>query len=244
MAEQHEAMADDMQLAEKAAKMEDVAQGIAESVIAESVIAESDVTISEEIRQADLEIDKMKDLPMKGLPKLPDQPIQFEQAEPAQVEPAQVEPAQIEPTEQIELAEQGEQASLGENRLKSADEPNMPSKTQEPDSLRFIEQILEQSSRISNVDLRDQAYLDLVDYAILRDQFEDAVLALSQISQPALRDTARNRMAIKHALNGNQSSAFNLIDELENPELADFVRLQVVQALIVPDRLPAGVIPR
>lgn len=108
----------------------------------------------------------------------------------------------------------------------------------------FIDGVMIHAEKIQSLELRDQAYLDIVDYALLREDFSDAERSMKEINDMALRDTARNRIAIKYALSGESDMAFDLIDTVENVSLRDYMRLQVIEALVVPDRLPQGVVPR
>lgn len=103
-----------------------------------------------------------------------------------------------------------------------------------PDASMRIMTVMEQADKIRQPDLRDRAYLDVVDYALTEDLFTPANSAMEKIKQVELRDTARARMAINLAEKGDSASAFALIDEVEVSELRDVMRLQVIEALIVP----------
>lgn len=103
------------------------------------------------------------------------------------------------------------------------------------DISKTAELILEQAEKISMPELRDRAYLDLVSYALEHEDKAAAKLALSKIEQVELRDTARNRMAVAFAKAGKAKKAFAILDELEVDALRDVMRLQVIEALIVPE---------
>ena len=60
-------------------------------------------------------------------------------------------------------------------------------------------------------------------------------MALSKIEQVELRDTARNRMAVAFAKAGHAKKAFAILEDLEVDALRDVMRLQVIEALIVPE---------
>jgi len=51
--------------------------------------------------------------------------------------------------------------------------------------------------------------------------------------------TAKSRMAVSFAQKGMSGMAFKLIDSVDEVELRDFMRLQVIEAMIAPQKLPA-----
>jgi len=87
-------------------------------------------------------------------------------------------------------------------------------------------------------ELRDRAYLDLVSYGIDHGNYDVAAKALTKIEQVELRDTARNRMAVAYAKEGNAEDAFGILEDIEVDALRDVMRLQVIEAMIAPDELP------
>jgi len=95
--------------------------------------------------------------------------------------------------------------------------------------------IFEQAEKITLPELRDRAYLDLVSYAIDNHDKAAAKMALSKIQQVELRDTARNRIAIAYAKAGKAEKAFAILEDIEVDALRDVMRLQVIEALIVPE---------
>ena len=97
--------------------------------------------------------------------------------------------------------------------------------------------IMEQAEKISMPELRDRAYLDLVSYALDNGDKATAKMALSKIEQVELRDTARNRMAVAFAKAGQAKKAFAILEDLEVDALRDVMRLQVIEALIVPEEI-------
>lgn len=98
-------------------------------------------------------------------------------------------------------------------------------------SLRILA-VMEQAELIKQPDLRDRAYLDVVDFAVINGLFTPANKAMALINQVELRDTARSRMAMALARSGDSDGAFKLIDGVEVNELRDIMRLQVIEALI------------
>lgn len=105
-------------------------------------------------------------------------------------------------------------------------------------AIQTIEAVMTQAKEIKQSDLRDRAYLDVVDYSLTYGLYVDANAAMELIAQVELRDTARSRMAIAIAKSGDAERAFALIDDVEVNELRDVMRLQVIEALIVPQQPP------
>ena len=102
----------------------------------------------------------------------------------------------------------------------------------------IIEMVLAQTEMIGTQELKDQAYLDIVDYAARHRDYDTALTVLGNIKQTELRDTARARTAIAIAKDGDAARAFGIIDTVEIDQLRDVMRLQVIEALIVPARPP------
>lgn len=107
-----------------------------------------------------------------------------------------------------------------------------------PDASFKILSVSEQAKQIAQPDLRDRAYLDIVDFAVSQDLYTAAQSAMENIAQIELRDTARARIAVAYAQAGDTQSAFALIDSVEVDELRDILRLQVIEAVIRPEALP------
>ena len=110
---------------------------------------------------------------------------------------------------------------------------DMELRLEKAESLMLVDQILAQAEQIENPDLRDQAYLDLVDYSLRESNFDMAKLAMTKLQQIELRDNARGRIAESYARAGNSAAAFAMIDDVEIEEFRDFTRLRVIQAFIV-----------
>lgn len=98
--------------------------------------------------------------------------------------------------------------------------------------------VMAQAARIEMPELRDRAYLDIVSYGLDHGDYDVAARAMKEIEQVELRDTARNRMAVAYAKDGNAEEAFAILDSLEVDALRDVMRLQVIEAMIAPDQLP------
>lgn len=111
-------------------------------------------------------------------------------------------------------------------------------KTKTKDISATVKVVMEQAEKIKMPELRDRAYLDLVSYGLDHGDYEVASTALKKIEQVELRDTARNRIAVTYAKDGNAAEAFGILDDLEVEALRDVMRLQVIEAMIAPEELP------
>ena len=100
--------------------------------------------------------------------------------------------------------------------------------------------IMREAEEIGSTDLRDRAYLNVVDYALMHGYFGKAKAALAKISQPEIRETARSRIAVKYAGTGNPEAAFDLVDNVEMTDFKDAMRIQIIEALIAAESLPDG----
>jgi len=103
----------------------------------------------------------------------------------------------------------------------------------------LLDTVFAQAEIIKAAELKDQAYLDIVTYAVTHKLYSASDKAMEKIGQVELRDTARSQIAISLAKDGNTTEAFALIDQVETEELRDIMRLQVIEAMILPTRLPA-----
>jgi len=94
--------------------------------------------------------------------------------------------------------------------------------------------LMDQAVQIRSMDLRDQAYLGVVDYALEHEDFDAAMTAMQALYATQLRDTARANIATKYAKLGKSEAAFGIIDTVEIDDLRDFMRLQVIEAITLP----------
>ncbi len=90
--------------------------------------------------------------------------------------------------------------------------------------------LLDEAKKLEIDDMRDDAYINIIDFANANDDFERAEELVDRLSTPDLRDIARQRIGIAHAKAGHLEAAFALIDELEVSELADPIRLELIRA--------------
>ncbi|CAM3773336.1 hypothetical protein [Litorimonas haliclonae] len=99
---------------------------------------------------------------------------------------------------------------------------------------------LAEAKDISIVELRDRAYLSLIDYTIRKKDFKRSKAVITEISQPELRDTARSNIAVGLARLGKRDAAFATLEDVETQALADVLRLQVIEAMTAPSQNQAN----
>ena len=107
---------------------------------------------------------------------------------------------------------------------------------------QIMPMLMVQAEKINTVEIKDQAYLDVVSFSVSQRQYRFADAAMLKISQTELRDTARSQIVIALAMDGRAVEAFDIIDTVEIDALRDVMRLQVIEALIVPEMLPDGLL--
>ncbi|MGB0906304.1 MAG: hypothetical protein ACPGVT_02330 [Maricaulaceae bacterium] len=98
-----------------------------------------------------------------------------------------------------------------------------------------VNTVMNEVEDMQKAELRDQAYYEVVEYALVHGLFAEALKAHDSIEQEELGYTARAQIAVAYAKKGRSEKAFNMIDEVEDPQLRDFMRLQVIEALISTD---------
>jgi hypothetical protein len=108
------------------------------------------------------------------------------------------------------------------------------------DSTPMIATVMKEAALIKKPELRDQAYFEITEFALSEGRFESARIAHDMIAQDELAYAAKSRIAVAYAQGGQASKAFKTISEVEEAELRDFMRLQVIEALIAPENLPQG----
>ena len=80
--------------------------------------------------------------------------------------------------------------------------------------------------------MRNQAILEIIDYAIDKRDMSEAADLVDELSTPELRDTARARIGAGLARCGKADAAFAVINALEIEELAAPIRLEIITALM------------
>lgn len=106
------------------------------------------------------------------------------------------------------------------------------------DASPVIRTVMKEASLIKKPELRDQAYFEITEFALSEGRFETAQMAHDMIVQDELAYTAKSRIAVAYAQAGQATEAFNTISDVDEAELRDFMRLQVIEALIAPENLP------
>ncbi|MGB3454921.1 MAG: hypothetical protein WBG08_14310 [Litorimonas sp.] len=94
--------------------------------------------------------------------------------------------------------------------------------------------LLEEAQKLRIEDVRDDAYLRILDYALAEGRYDVAAGIIDQISVPPLRDTGRQRIAVSLARAGRTDAAFAVLDSLEIEELADPIRLEIIRTATEP----------
>jgi len=136
-----------------------------------------------------------------------------------------------------------ETIDMGDGKMMKIVKKTMTSESHDADGKKMRIKVITNKDDMKAEDIkmlkeRDRAYLDLVSYGIDHGNYDVAAKALTKIEQVELRDTARNRMAVAYAKEGNAEDAFGILEDIEVDALRDVMRLQVIEAMIAPDELP------
>lgn len=94
------------------------------------------------------------------------------------------------------------------------------------------ELVLAEAKKLMVTDMRNQAVLEIVDYAIDNGDIVQAADLVDELSTPELRDTARARIGTGLARAGKPDAAFAVLEALEIDELAAPIRLEIITALM------------
>ena len=92
--------------------------------------------------------------------------------------------------------------------------------------------VLDEAKKLQVIDMRDQAVLEIVDYAVDRGDIKEAKSVMDELSSPELRDTARARIGKGLATRGDMTAAFAVLDNIEIDELSAPIRLEIIAALM------------
>lgn len=92
--------------------------------------------------------------------------------------------------------------------------------------------VLKEARKLQVIDMRNEAVLEIIDYAIDRNDVGDAADIVAELSSPELRDTARARIAVGLARRGKMNPAFAVLEEIEIDELTAPIRLEIITALM------------
>lgn len=94
-----------------------------------------------------------------------------------------------------------------------------------------IDVLIDQADKITIVAVKDDAYLNILDYALAQDRIAVASELIEKLSTPDLRDFARRSIAITHARKGRTDEAFAIVETVEVDGLEDPIRLEIIQTL-------------
>jgi len=92
--------------------------------------------------------------------------------------------------------------------------------------------VIAEAEKLLVIDMRNQAYLEIIDHAVDRGDMMQAADIVEELSTPELRDTARARIGTGLARRGDTKAAFAVLDELEIDELSAPIRLEIITALM------------
>jgi len=92
--------------------------------------------------------------------------------------------------------------------------------------------VLAEAKKLQVIDMRNEAVLEIVDYAVDLGDIGNAADMVDELSSPELRDTARARIGVGLATRGDMEAAFAVLDEIEIDELSAPIRLEIISALM------------
>ena len=92
--------------------------------------------------------------------------------------------------------------------------------------------ILVEAKKLLVTDMRNQAFLEIIDHAVDQGDVAQAADIVEELSTPELRDTARARIGTGLARRGKRDAAFAVLDEIEIDELSAPIRLEIITALM------------
>ena len=92
--------------------------------------------------------------------------------------------------------------------------------------------VLQEARKLQVVDMRNQAILEIMDYAVDQGDIGAAADLVDEFANPELRDTARAKIGVGLANRGDAEAAFAVLDEIEIDELTAPIRLEIIAALM------------
>jgi hypothetical protein len=99
-----------------------------------------------------------------------------------------------------------------------------------PQSSAVYDILIEEAQKIEIIEARDDAYFNIIDFALMKGDFDQAKTLIGALSSEELRDTARQNSGIAFANAGRMEEAFAIIEELEIPALSDPIRAAIIRA--------------
>jgi len=97
----------------------------------------------------------------------------------------------------------------------------------------LFDTLLEQAALVTIPAARDDAYFNILTFALSEGGYKVAGDLVENFSSPELRDTARQRIGISHASAGRMDAAFAVLDDIEVEALADPIRLEIIRSVTV-----------
>lgn len=152
-------------------------------------------------------------------------------------------PPVMEPVKEVETTQTVTKTTTTETVSTTEDVPEISvnQNVNQTDLQDVLDQLMAQANRIEAPNLKDQAHMDIANFATGFRDFEAANLAMNKIEQKELRDTARGNIAIFMARSGMVVEAFKKVDEVEIESLRDVMRLQVIEAITIPNQMPSAI---
>lgn len=102
------------------------------------------------------------------------------------------------------------------------------------DKSELVELVKKEILKIESPEMKDQAYFDLVLYAIENDMYSTAANGILSIEKQEYRDSARGEYALGLIEDGQVQEAFKALEQIETENLKDVLQLKAIQALIAP----------
>ena len=119
-------------------------------------------------------------------------------------------------------------------RIEMPDMPEMQSEALRTFTKAEPGKLLEATKLIQDDELRDQALFSIVTYSLRFDDFDSADTALGKIDDDTLASNARARVAIRQAELGDIGTALKTIESIDDKELQDIIRVQMIETLTTP----------
>lgn len=132
-----------------------------------------------------------------------------------------------------------EPMTQGAPDLKNIDD--VPSATERSAAVEVdtvIAAVMNETELLQVEDMRDRAYMGLVNFTLQHKRFDAADAAIERLVSDELKATAKGQMAVAYARAGNIEKALATVDSVEIEELHDIMRLQVLETLMTPDSYP------
>jgi hypothetical protein len=104
------------------------------------------------------------------------------------------------------------------------------------EQLDAFEFSVDQAELLTDVQLKDQAYLNIITYALEREMYGEVDQLLGKIQQAGMRDVARGQIAATLTKHGYVNEALEFIDTAEIEKSRDQIRSQIISSLLAADQ--------